>query len=84
MASLSKKLAGIELNAFTYDNHLGSVSGKVTVVDKDVGRHNFKYAGERLCELWGHDNINGYPVIITYIEEYDQSDFLNINEESWD
>ena len=84
MASLSKKLAGIELNAFTYDNHLGSVSGKVTVVDKDVGRRNFKHASERLCELWGHDNINGYPVIITYIEEYDQSDFLNINEESWD
>ncbi len=84
MASPFGKLAGIELNAFTYGNHLGSVSGKVTVVDKDVGRRNFKHAGERLCELWGRDNINGYPVITTYIEEHDQSDFLDINEESWD
>ncbi len=84
MASLSEKLASIELNTFIYDNHLGSVSGKVTVVDKDVRCCNFKHTGEYLCELWGCDNINGYPIIITYIEEHDQSDFLDINEESWD
>ena len=77
-------MAGIELNAFTYGNHLESVSEKVTIVDKDVRCHNFKHAGEHLCELWGCDNINSYPVIITYIEEHDQSDFLDINEELWD
>ncbi|GES95215.1 uncharacterized protein LOC106141435 [Rhizophagus clarus] len=56
MASLSGKLAGIELNAFTYGNHLES--------------------------SW--DNINGHPVITTYVEDHDQADFLDIEEGSWD
>ncbi|EXX70344.1 hypothetical protein RirG_088320 [Rhizophagus irregularis DAOM 197198w] len=30
------------------------------------------------------DNINGHPVITTYVEEYDQADFLDVEEESWD
>src|SRR3954471_7615908 len=52
MASLSGKLAGIELDAFTYGKHLGSVDGKITVVDEQFGRDNFRHAGERLCDLW--------------------------------
>ncbi|GES96194.1 hypothetical protein GLOIN_2v1766467 [Rhizophagus clarus] len=84
MASLSGKLAGIELNAFTYGNHLGSVEGKITITDRDLGRNNFRHAGERLCELWSQDNINGHPVITTYVEDHDQADFLDIEEGSWD
>ncbi|GBB88013.1 hypothetical protein RclHR1_14510010 [Rhizophagus clarus] len=84
MASLSGKLAGIELNAFTYGNHLGSVEGKITITDRDLGRNNFRHAGERLCELWSWDNINGHPVITTYVEDHDQADFLDIEEGSWD
>lgn len=52
MASLSDKLAGIELNAFAHGKHLGSINGKVTIVDEDLERRNFRHAGERLCELW--------------------------------
>ncbi|PKB94184.1 hypothetical protein RhiirA5_439364, partial [Rhizophagus irregularis] len=81
MASLSGKLAGIELDAFAHGKHLGSINGKVTIVDEDLGRHNFRHAGERLCELWGHDKINGHPVITTYVEEHDRSDFLDIEED---
>ncbi|CAB4400877.1 unnamed protein product [Rhizophagus irregularis] len=29
------------------------------------------------------DNINGHPVITTYVEEYDQADFLDVEEESY-
>jgi len=76
MASLSGKLAGIELDAFAHGNHLGSINRKVTIVDEDLGRRNFKHAGERLCELWGRDKINSHPVITTYVEEHDQSDFF--------
>ncbi|PKB95475.1 hypothetical protein RhiirA5_385935 [Rhizophagus irregularis] len=84
MASLSGKLAGVELNAFTYGNHLGSVEGKITITDRDLGRNNFRHAGERLCELWSRDNINGHPVITTYVEDHDRADFLDIEEGSWD
>ncbi|CAG8737216.1 22073_t:CDS:2, partial [Rhizophagus irregularis] len=38
--------------------HLGSINGKVTIVDEDLGRCNFRHAGERLCELWECDKIN--------------------------
>ena len=51
MASLSGKLAGIELNVFTYGNHFGSVEGKITITDRNLRRNNFRHAGERLCEL---------------------------------
>ncbi|CAB4484289.1 unnamed protein product [Rhizophagus irregularis] len=71
---------GIELDAFAYGKHLESINGKVTIVNEDLGRHNFRHAGERLCELWEHDKINGHPVIITYIEKHDRSDFLDIED----
>ncbi|PKK56378.1 hypothetical protein RhiirC2_858627 [Rhizophagus irregularis] len=46
MASLSEKLAGIELlNAFMYGNYLGSVEGKITIVDRNLRRNNFRHAG---------------------------------------
>ncbi|PKB98225.1 hypothetical protein RhiirA5_431713 [Rhizophagus irregularis] len=72
--------AGIELDAFAYGKHLESINGKVTIVNEDLGRHNFRHAGERLCELWEHDKINGHPVIITYVEKHDRSDFLDIED----
>jgi len=84
MASLSGKLAGIELDAFTYGKHIGSINGKITVVDEDIGRQNFRHAGERLCELLGRDNINGHPVITTYVKEHDLADFFDVEEESWE
>lgn len=84
MASLSGKLVGIELDALTYGNHLGSVDGKVTIIDEDLGRHNFRHAGERLCELWGLDKINGHQVTTSYVEVHHRVDFLDIEEESWD
>ena len=58
MASLSGRLAGIELDAFAYGNHLGSIDGKVNIINKGLGRQNFRHAGEHLCELWNRDSIN--------------------------
>jgi hypothetical protein len=84
MATLSGKLAGIELDAFAHGNHLGSINGKVVIVDEDLGRHNFRHVGEHLCELWRRNNINGHPVVTTYVEEHIRTDFLDIEEESWD
>ena len=85
MASLSGKLAGIVLNAFNYGNHLGNANGKTnTVIDEELGRRNFKHAGDHLCELWSRDPINGHPVISTYVEEHDDTIFSNIQEEAWE
>ena len=55
MVSLFEKLAGIELDAFSYSKHFGSINGNVTIVDENLGRRNFRYAGERLCDLLGCD-----------------------------
>ncbi len=82
MALLFDKLTGIELNAFIYSKHLRSINEKVTVINENLRCYNFKHVGEHLCELWKYDNINSYPIITIYIKEYNQSDFLNINEES--
>jgi hypothetical protein len=60
MASLSSKLAGIVLNAFNHGNHLGNMNGQANIViNEELGRKNFKHAGEHLCELWNRDPING-------------------------
>lgn len=80
MASLSSKLAGVVLNAFNYGNHIGSVNGGATLIDDELGRKNFKHAGEHLCELWNRDPINRRPVVTTYVEEHDQAVFSNIRE----
>ena len=82
MVSLSEKLAEIELDVFAYDKYLESINEKVTVINENLRCYNFKHVGEHLCELWKYDNINSYPIITIYIKEYNQSDFLNINEES--
>ena len=84
MASLSGKLAGIVLNAFNYGKHLSNVNGQTSVVDEELGRKNFKHAGEHLCELWNRDCINEQPVVATYIERHDDTIFSNIEEETWD
>ncbi|GBB92223.1 hypothetical protein RclHR1_19880003 [Rhizophagus clarus] len=81
MISLSGKLAGIELDVFAYGHHLGSINEKVTIINDDLGCRNFKHVGKRLCELWSHDQINGHPVITTYVEKHDWTDFLDIEEE---
>jgi hypothetical protein len=36
MTLLSKKLAGIELDIFTYGKHLGSVEKKITIVNRNL------------------------------------------------
>jgi len=82
MASLSGKLAGIVLNGFNHGKHLGNVNGQSAVIDEELGRKNFKHAGEHLCELWNRDSINEQPVIATYVEKYDSSVFSNIEEET--
>ncbi len=83
MASLSSKLFSIVLNAFNYGNHLGNVNGQVTIIDKDLGYRNFKHAADHLCELWNHDPINRWSIIVTYVEKHDQTAFLNIGKETF-
>ena len=84
MVSLSGKLAGIVLNAFNYGKHLSNINGQTSVVGEELGRKNFKHAGEHLCELWNRNCINEQPVVATYIERHDDTIFSNIKEETWD
>ncbi|PKY33509.1 hypothetical protein RhiirB3_394862 [Rhizophagus irregularis] len=78
MASLSEKLAGIELNAFTYGNHLGSVEGKITIVDRNLRRNNFRHAGERVSVERVAINV------VIEVPEYLQQDYEYNAESSQD
>ena len=82
MASLSGKLAGIVLDAFNYEKHIGNVNGQTSVIDEELGRKNFKHASERLCELWNYNYINDQPVVTTYVKRYDNTMFSNIEEKT--
>uniref|UniRef100_U9SMA5 Uncharacterized protein n=1 Tax=Rhizophagus irregularis (strain DAOM 181602 / DAOM 197198 / MUCL 43194) TaxID=747089 RepID=U9SMA5_RHIID len=78
MASLSGKLAGVELNAFTYGNHLGSVEGKITITDRDLGRNNFRHAGKRVSVERVAINV------VIEVPEYLQQDYEYNAESSQD
>ena len=70
MATLSEKLAGISFPIDHFGSHLNS-QGKV--VDDDLAYKNFRYAGERLCDIWKRDLIHGKNVICEYIDQHTNS-----------
>ncbi|CAG8710987.1 429_t:CDS:2, partial [Gigaspora margarita] len=69
MASLSEKLAGITLLIDEFGSHLDS---QEKVVNEDLARKNFEFAGKSLCDIWERDNIHGRPVITEYINQIKQ------------
>jgi hypothetical protein len=66
MASLSEKLAGVTLPIDKFGSHLNSQGN---VIDEELARRNFKYSGEKLCDIWNRDNIHGKPVTVEYVEQ---------------
>jgi len=66
MCTLSGKLAGITLPIDKFGSHLNS-QGKV--INPELAKKNFCYAGEALCTLWNKDQIFGKPVLTQYIAE---------------
>lgn len=64
MAPLSRELSGVVIPHDKFGTHLNS-SGKV--INKDLEKKNFEYAGEILAEIWGNMVIDGYPVTAKYI-----------------
>lgn len=69
MAPLSHGLSGIILQHDHFGNHLDS-SGKT--IDEELEKQNFKYAADRLSELWNELVIDSYPVVATYIDSEDE------------
>ena len=67
MATLSEKLAGISFPIDHFSSHLNS-QGKV--VDDDLAYKNFRYAGERLCDIWKRDLIHEKNIICEYIDQH--------------
>ncbi|CAG8852584.1 186_t:CDS:1, partial [Gigaspora margarita] len=66
IATLSGKLAGITLPIDHFGKHLDS-QGKV--INSDLAKNNFRYAGEALCKIWCRDHIFGKKVDATYIDK---------------
>ncbi|CAG8484579.1 17764_t:CDS:2 [Gigaspora margarita] len=81
MCTLSEKLAGIELPVDKFGSHLNSQG---VVIDKDLARRNFEFAGKCLCEIWERDKIHGKQVYVDYVE-YNEDPFQNNGKEipSW-
>ena len=65
MAPLSKALAGLLLPYDTFGNHLDSQGRTIEV---ELEKHNFKKAGEVLCEVWNELLIDKFPVFCQYLE----------------
>ncbi|CAG8530480.1 7001_t:CDS:2, partial [Gigaspora margarita] len=78
MCTLSEKLAGIELPIDKFGSHLNSWS---VVIDEDLARYNFEFAGQYLCEIWKCDNINGKQVYINYVD-HNENPFQNNEKDS--
>ncbi|CAG8821292.1 46399_t:CDS:2, partial [Gigaspora margarita] len=81
MCTLSEKLAGIELLVDRFGSHLNSQG---VVIDEDLARRNFEFAGECLCEIWKRDKIHEKQVCVDYVG-YDENPFQNNGKEnpSW-
>ncbi|CAG8775471.1 30566_t:CDS:2 [Gigaspora margarita] len=68
MASLSSKLAGIMLPIDHFSTHLNS-QGKV--IDEELAMKNFRFSGEKLCDIWRRDKIHEKPVQVEYLDTHD-------------
>ncbi|CAG8461617.1 7589_t:CDS:2 [Gigaspora rosea] len=45
-----------------------------------LGKHNFEFSGQRLCEIWRCNNIHGRQVYVNYVD-YNKDLFHNKGEE---
>ncbi|CAG8651406.1 22957_t:CDS:1 [Cetraspora pellucida] len=80
MATLSQKLAGIVLPIDKYGIHLNSQG---EVINQELAKKNFQYAGETLYNLWNWDPIFGNSVITHYIDQHTSS-FNNVTFPEYD
>ena len=65
MTPLSKALTGLLLPYNTFGNHLDS---QRRTIDVELGKHNFKKAGEILVKVWNELLIDKFPVVCEYLE----------------
>ncbi|CAG8818743.1 25125_t:CDS:2 [Gigaspora margarita] len=78
MAPLSSKLAGIVLSIDYYSTHLNS-QGKV--IKEELAKENFCFLGEKLCDIWQHDQSHRRNVRTTYVDTH--IDMFDNNKISW-
>ncbi|CAG8672730.1 6442_t:CDS:2 [Gigaspora margarita] len=78
MAPLSLKLAGIVLSIDYYGTHLNS-QGKV--INEELAKENFRFSGEKLCDIWQHDQSYRRNVRATYMDTH--IDIFDDDKISW-
>ncbi|CAG8687882.1 9119_t:CDS:2 [Cetraspora pellucida] len=77
MYMLSEKLARIKLSVDRFGSYLNSQG---VVIDKDLARHNFEFAGKCLYEIWKRDKIYEKQVYVDYVN-YNENLFQNNGKE---
>ncbi|CAG8771559.1 41464_t:CDS:2 [Gigaspora margarita] len=65
MAPLSHDLAGIILPHDIFGSHLDE---QLKTADEELEKRNFKAAGEILASVWENTVIDGYPVLVEYVD----------------
>ncbi|CAG8778925.1 13736_t:CDS:2, partial [Gigaspora margarita] len=78
IAPFSSKLAEIVLSIDHYSTHLNS-QGKV--INEELAKKNFRFLGEKLCDIWQHDQSHGRNVRATYVDTH--IDMFDDDDISW-
>lgn len=73
LAPLSHATSGVILEAERYGSHLNE-QGKT--IDVDLELDNFKFAGEKLSEIWSEMTIDRQPVFSMYVEPEQSIDLV--------
>ncbi|CAG8550095.1 7005_t:CDS:2 [Dentiscutata heterogama] len=80
MAPLSHDLAGIILPHDTFGSHLDA---QLKTSDEELEKRNFKAAGGVLTSVWEDTIIDGYPVLVKYVDPSEESYCPNEKSAAW-
>ncbi|CAG8469436.1 7293_t:CDS:2 [Dentiscutata erythropus] len=80
MAPLSYDLAGIILLHDTFESNLDA---QLKTSDEELEKYNFKVARDVLISVWENTIIDGYPVLVKYIEPSEESYCPNEKSAAW-
>ncbi|CAG8449488.1 6300_t:CDS:2 [Dentiscutata heterogama] len=77
---INHDLAGIILPHDTFGSHLDA---QLKTSDEELEKHNFKVARDVLTSVWEDTIIDGYPILVKYIEPSEESYYSNEKSAAW-
>ena len=78
MVKFSKELSSVVLPHDNFGSHLNA---KGEMIDKELEKNNFGYAGEILAKIWSGMIIDGHPILAEFISEETDQEVIKKSEE---